>query len=79
MPPAFVHDLECDCSKDPGFSFGCKNGVTWFTTNVLIMKIRRKQKMDKDLDVRKVVNEEYDRCKLHFKSLKKLKVKDASA
>ena len=38
----FESHLKCDCEKDPQFSFACKNAVTWFTTNVLIQKIRRK-------------------------------------
>ena len=52
--------LECDCEKDPNYSFGCRNAVVWFAENVLINKIRRLQRESESaVDVRVLVNQEY--------------------
>jgi hypothetical protein len=68
--------VTCDCAKDPKYKFACKSGVKWFTNKEIMIKIRRKQKYDHDLDVSKVINDEYIKCKNHYKSLKKLKPRD---
>jgi len=34
--------LKCTCPKDPLYSFSCKEGVKWFTNNIIMMKIRRR-------------------------------------
>lgn len=51
------------------------NGVKWFTNKEILTKIRRRQKKEPDIDVSIVINEEYQKCKVHYKSLKKLQPK----
>lgn len=73
------HQICCDCDKDPTYAFACKNGVVWFAANVIMLKIRRQQKLNDKVDVSKIILEEYEKCKKHYKSLKKLKPKQESA
>ena len=71
--------LQCDCEKKHLYNFACKQAVTWFTTNVLIMKIRKKQKQNQRLEVSQIIQEEYKKCKNHYKSLRILEPKQESA
>jgi hypothetical protein len=69
----------CSCDKNHNYKFGCKQAVTWFLSSEMINKIRRKQKTNAKVDVFKVINTEYDKCKLSYKQLKKLEPKNESS
>lgn len=43
--------FKCDCEKNALYDFSCKSGVTWFITNILIIKIRKKQKANPEIEV----------------------------
>lgn len=65
--------LNCSCDKDARFNFACKEGVKWFTTKEILFKISKKKKKEGDqYDASELINEEYEKCKKHYRSLKKL-------
>ena len=70
--------LQCTCSRDSAYPFGCKSAIVWFAENVLIMKIRRLQKSGADVDIKSLILTEYEKCRQQYKLLKKLKPKDES-
>ena len=64
--------VSCDCEKDFKYQFACKEGVKWFTNKEIVTKIRRKHKLQPLTPVYTVINDEYQKCKEVYKSLKKL-------
>ena len=53
--------------------------MNWFITHVLVMKIRRGQKQNPDLEVSKIILDEYSSCKTYYKSLRECAPKQESA
>lgn len=70
--------VSCDCPKDPNYPFACKNGVKWFYNTDMQLKCSRRLKSNEQLTLAKVINEEYEKYKEHYESLKKLTPKPES-
>ena len=60
---AITWKLTCECTKDPKYKFGCKHSIKWFVNNLLLTKIRKKQSKNPEIDVSKIITEEYMSCK----------------
>ena len=67
--------IKCSCKKDVTYPFGCKNSVSWFVSERVLIKIRRKQKLDPKIEVSEIVLEEYEGSKTYYKNMKKLQPK----
>ena len=61
------------------YDFGCEAGVMWFTTNLLMTKIRKAQNKSSTFSPQQLIIEEYKKCKKHYKSLRQLEPKPESA
>lgn len=71
--------LRCTCDKDDQYTFSCKHGVVWFAQHVLIMKIRRLQKQNENVNVSEIILKEYQKCRQQYKLLKRLSPRTESA
>jgi hypothetical protein len=53
-------------------NFACQNGLKWFKEHLIMGKIRYMQQKDPDVDVDKIVVEEFEKCNKLYKIIKKL-------
>lgn len=48
----FGTKLQCRCSKDPNYEFGCQNAVKWFVRQAIAKQVKRKLKTSRDFAMR---------------------------
>lgn len=71
--------LICKCERDPKITFACSNGIKWFKDHLIMGKVRYMQQKNPDVDIDKVVAEEFNKCHKLYKVIKKLQPsKDAA-